>query len=259
MIPKLIHYCWLSNDPLPADIQAYIDGWKKLMPDYEIVKWDTNHFDVNSVPFVKQAFEHRKWAFAADYIRAYALYNQGGIYLDSDVETLKRFDDFLSLKMMLGYENTSIKSLEVAVWGAEKGHPLLKELLDLLNHRQFLLPDGSFDTKPLPMVVRDLINAKGFKIKNVKNVHEACALTNEIPVFPYYYFSPLSHVTMQNMVTKESYSIHHFKASWLPKSTRKRLAVIAYIKRNFPFAVKIVNCLKKLFGGKVVVMTKVDD
>lgn len=86
MIPRKIHFCWLSGDPLPPSIKKCMDTWKKVMPDYEWKLWNTENFDVNSIPYVKEAYEKRKWAFAADYIRVYALYTEGGIYLDSDVK-----------------------------------------------------------------------------------------------------------------------------------------------------------------------------
>ncbi len=85
MIPKIIHYCWLSSEPYPEKIQNCIDSWKKILPDYEIKLWNMNNFDINSIDFVKEACSVKKWAFASDYIRLYALYNYGGIYLDSDV------------------------------------------------------------------------------------------------------------------------------------------------------------------------------
>ena len=85
MIPKIIHYCWLSNDPMPAELKRCIKSWKKKLPDYKIKKWDTHNFDVYSIPFVAEACKMRKWAFACDYIRVYALYTEGGIYMDSDV------------------------------------------------------------------------------------------------------------------------------------------------------------------------------
>ena len=96
MIPKVIHYCWLSNDPFPEKIKLCMQSWKEIMPDYEWKLWNTENFDIeNSIPYVKDAFACKKWAFVADYIRLYALYTEGGIYLDSDVKVLKRFDDFL--------------------------------------------------------------------------------------------------------------------------------------------------------------------
>lgn len=95
MIPKKIHYCWLSNDPYPEKIEKCINSWKEKLPDYEIIKWDLNRFPLEKSLWVKQAYEARKYAFAADYIRLYALATEGGIYLDSDVEVLKSFDDLL--------------------------------------------------------------------------------------------------------------------------------------------------------------------
>ena len=91
MIPKIIHYCWLSKDPIPKDMQMFIDGWYEKLPDYEFMLWDFNRFDIHSSQWVKEAFSKKKYAFAADYIRLYALYNYGGIYMDMDVEVLKSF------------------------------------------------------------------------------------------------------------------------------------------------------------------------
>ena len=92
MIPKKIHYCWLSGDPLPEKIQQCMQTWQRTMPEYELVLWDTNKFDITSIPFVHEAYQQRKWAFAADYIRLYALYTEGGIYLDTDVIVKQKFD-----------------------------------------------------------------------------------------------------------------------------------------------------------------------
>ena len=95
MIPKIIHYCWLSGEPYPEKIRKCIASWKEILPDYTIKLWDMNSFDVNSIDFVREAVSVRKWAFAADYIRLYALYTEGGIYLDSDVLVRKSFNPFL--------------------------------------------------------------------------------------------------------------------------------------------------------------------
>ncbi|MDD6111608.1 MAG: glycosyltransferase, partial [Prevotellaceae bacterium] len=146
MIPKRIHYCWLSDEPFPRKIRKCMDTWRKTHPDYEIVRWSTENFDVESIPYVKESFEAKKWAFAADYIRMYALYTEGGIYLDSDVVLLKRFDDFLdnSFFSSMEYHTAQIEKcgtmqyidaegrrtadkyiegiqIQAAVMGAEKG------------------------------------------------------------------------------------------------------------------------------------------
>ena len=105
MIPKIIHYCWLSNDPIPEKLQEYMKSWKEKLPDYEFKLWNFDCFDINSSQWVKEAFEAKKYAFAADYIRLYAVYNYGGIYMDMDVEVIKSFNPLLNNDYLLGYEN----------------------------------------------------------------------------------------------------------------------------------------------------------
>ena len=102
MIPKILHLCWLSGDAYPAKIAKCIDSWKRVLPDYDIILWDTKRFPLSQSQWVREAFEKKKYAFAADYIRFYALYTMGGIYLDSDVEVLKSFDDLLDLPYFMG-------------------------------------------------------------------------------------------------------------------------------------------------------------
>ena len=124
MIPKVIHYCWLSGDPIPEKLQRCMDSWKKFLPDYEFVLWDLERFDIKTSQWVKEAFEARKYAFAADYIRLYAVYNYGGIYMDMDVEVVRPFDDLLASPYILGLE--SEKGVEAGVFGAERYSLFLK-------------------------------------------------------------------------------------------------------------------------------------
>jgi mannosyltransferase OCH1-like enzyme len=126
MIPKIIHYCWLSDDPVPADYERCTATWKAKLPSYEFMLWDAKRFDINSVIWVKQAFEVGLYAFAADYIRLYAVYNYGGIYLDMDMEAVKPFDPLLRSGLMLAYENHKSKNIEAGCFGAEKGHPYIR-------------------------------------------------------------------------------------------------------------------------------------
>lgn len=157
MIPKVVHYCWLSNDPYPENIAACIESWKKYLPDYEFVKWDFNRINKNDYKWVSQAFDCKKYAFAADYIRAYAIYNYGGIYLDSDVEVIKSFDDLLVHPYFMGCEFNK-KSPEAAVIGAEKGHPFFKKLLQYYEGREFVKKDGTLDRRTLPSIFREIID-----------------------------------------------------------------------------------------------------
>lgn len=131
-IPKIIHYCWLSNDEKPEKIKACMASWSEVMPDYEIRHWGMDSYDFDSVPFLKDAIMHRKWAFVADFIRVYALYTEGGIYLDTDVMVFRRFDELLNTDVFIGLEKPEIDLYkpESAIMGAVKGHSLFKNIIE---------------------------------------------------------------------------------------------------------------------------------
>lgn len=238
MIPKIIHYCWLSGDAYPEDIVLCIKSWKEKLPDYEIVLWDTNRFDINQSVWVKEAYENKKYAFAADYIRIYALYNYGGIYLDSDVEVLKSFDNLLHLPYFIGKENTP-SGIEAATMGFEKGNPLLKLMLDYYESRHFEIGIGKFATKPLPFIIRECIDTN-FKYISIKNVNEFDISKKHISVLPVDYFSPKSWNTGEIHTTENTYSIHHFSGSWVKhKSIVERFRSI--FDRVIKNLVRIIN------------------
>ena len=189
MIPKIIHYCWLSNDPIPADLLKYIDTWKEKLPDYKIMKWDFSVFEKSSSAWVSQAFDNKKYAFAADFIRLYAVYHYGGIYLDSDVEVLKSFDPYLQLPTMIGWQYNK-DGLEVAAFGAEKEQAWIGDCLDYYKDRTFVKSDGSFDQKTLPLIVEDVLKSHHYQLIDVHNIQEAEEVKGEkdIPVFTTDYF-----------------------------------------------------------------------
>lgn len=216
MIPKIIHYCWLSGDPYPRDIKACIKSWKRFLPDYEIWLWDLNRFPLDKSQWVREAYESKKYAFAADYIRMYALYHYGGIYLDSDVEVLKSYDDLLDLPYFIGQEN-SPSGIEAATIGSEAGNPFIKMMLDSYDGRHFILPDGSPDIScPLPYAMRECIE-KNFKYHLMVNGRKDFIRDNKtVNVFPVDYFSPKEWYSGKMDITENTYSIHHFKSSWMP-------------------------------------------
>ena len=218
MIPKIIHYCWLSSDPIPVDLQNYMNSWKKQLPDYVFIKWDFNRFPKDKSIWVSEAFNNKKYAFAADYIRLYALYNYGGIYLDMDVEVLKPFDEFLQLNTMLSYENYNpIHSLEVAAFGVAKNESWIGECLKYYDDRHFVNSDGSYNMNVLPAIVADCIKKAGFNIITVSCLEEAKSIKgNNIPVFIPEYFSPKNYLTGKLIISENTFSIHHFAASWMP-------------------------------------------
>lgn len=197
-IPKIIHFCWLSDDPFPTQIQECIDSWKRVLPDYEIIKWDRKRFDVESVPYVKEAYEVRKYAFCADYIRMYALYHYGGIYLDSDVMVYKPFEPFMNLHSFSSVEFHSyflyahisnkqerLVGIEAAVLGAEKGAGWLKDVLDYYEGRHFSLNPKELKKNIMPRVIARVLHEKyGFQYCPTFQ-----RLTNGMEVYPAEVFS----------------------------------------------------------------------
>ena len=204
MIPKKIHYCWLSADPLPELAQKCLSSWKQFLPDYEIVLWDLNKFDINSTPWTKESFESKKYAFAADYIRLYALYTEGGIYLDSDVEVIQSFNNFLNCESFIGFESSG--DIEPAVLGAEKGSAWIGKSLKYYQNRHFVNSKGNYDTKPLPIVLEQFLNLKNIDKKNITK-------SNNICFYPAEYFSPKNFHTKKIEITPFTVSIHHFDGS----------------------------------------------
>lgn len=209
MIPKIIHLCWLSGDAYPSTIQYCIDSWKRNLPDYEIYLWDTNRFDIYNSIWVKEAFEVKKYAFAADYIRLYALYHYGGIYLDSDVLVYKNFDDLLDLPYFIGEDR--VHCFEAAVIGTEKGNPWIKEILDRYTDRPFIREDGSLNMRSLPSVFHDILT-KHYSFKLIKSASEFHNSDNIINVFSYDYFNSRDFVGIKRY--PNSYCSHNFVGSW---------------------------------------------
>ncbi len=217
MIPKLIHLCWLSGDPYPEKIRFCIDSWKKHMPDYEIMLWDTKRFDVNSTPWTKQAFEAKKYAFAADYIRLYAIYNYGGIYFDSDVEVIQSFDKFLHLPYFAGIE-AGPDGVELAAFGAEKGSGWVKYLMDYYEERNFIKENGEMDQVVMPVVMGNLLRREYYWTL-IKSLEEFDPDPKRFCLFPVDWFCahPLDlQGRPQYKITKHTHSIHHFANSWTP-------------------------------------------
>lgn len=203
MIPKKIHYCWLSGDPYPEDIQKYMQTWQEKLPDYEFVLWDTNKFDLNSSLWCRQAFDAKKYAFAADYIRMYAIYTEGGIYLDCDIEVLKSFNDAIAQDIMIAYEQKSLNVLEAGCFGAKAEHPYIKKCLDYYQGRDFIKKDGTMDMRFLPEIMYEIMR---------DNFDEG-----DIVKFKPTVFTSKSSVDGTIMTTSEHYCIHHFKSHYLSK------------------------------------------
>jgi mannosyltransferase OCH1-like enzyme len=219
MIPKIIHYCWLSNDPIPENLQTCMNSWKTKLNGYEFTLWNFDRFDINSSIWVKEAFEAKKYAFASDFIRLYAIYNYGGIYLDMDIEVIRPFDDLLNQKYFIAME--SEKGFEAAVLGFEKGSPIVKVCLDYYIDRSFYSArdDKNGNMTPLPQIMVQEIKKKYHIINRESIVLQN--LPDTLEVFSPGYFTAKSFSTGKIYVTKNTYCIHHFVGSWLSKRDKK--------------------------------------
>jgi mannosyltransferase OCH1-like enzyme len=226
MIPKIIHYCWFGGNPMPEDHAAYIAGWRKLLPDYKIKLWDETNFDVNTVLFTEQVAKVKKWGFIVDYIRAYVVYNYGGIYLDTDVELLKPFDnDMLQNKCFSGFEN--YKNIAPGlIFAGEKGCVIAKELLDFYSTYNFIKEDGELNLTASPVIFTSILLK--YSLKQNNTLQELDFIT----VYPTEYFCPKDIITGTLKITKNTYAIHHYAASWVQSN-----AIKAYKRRHKIFSV----------------------
>jgi hypothetical protein len=220
MIPKIIHYCWFGGNPIPNNLQRCIDSWKQIMPDYKIQRWDESNYDVGKCTYAKEAYEAKKWGFVPDYIRLDLCYTYGGIYLDVDVEVIKPFDYLLSLDGFCGLEkgkqqNFIVTNLGLAV-GLAKGQEMGRIMRDDYLTLHFKKPDGSFDLTPSPIIQTRLLLKYGMKLSNIIQT------INGLTIFPTEYFCPLNQATGQLNITHNTYSIHHYEASWMSPADQER-------------------------------------
>lgn len=212
-IPKIIHYCWFGSDEYPELMQKCMRSWKEKMPDYKIKLWNANNFDVNICRYTQEAFQEKKYAFVSDYVRLYALYYEGGIYLDTDVEVLRALDDLLANEAFVGFEN----SHAMATWilGSEKGNPLFKEFLEYYENRAFILADGTYDLTPNPVPITKTCKSHGLCLNN-KEQELAC-----IKIYPSMYFAPYDRSRAKLNIAAATYCIHYHNASWHLEEMRK--------------------------------------
>lgn len=240
MIPKTIHYCWFGGNPLPELAQKCIASWKKYCPDYEIIEWNESNYDISSAPlYVRQAYEAKKWGFVPDYIRLELIYNYGGIYLDTDVEIIKPIDELLKNKGFAGFESNEHIALGLG-FGAEKGNPVIKLLMDSYIERKFINEDGTIELTPAPLIDSAVFEKIGF-IRNGTNQK-----TNDFSIYPIDYFCPMSFQSGEISLTKNTYSIHHFSASWFTEE-EKYIQLLRYkLAKKLPY--KIAHWVSLIAG-----------
>lgn len=219
MIPKIIHYTWFSGDPFPEKIQNCIASWHKHMPEYEFKLWDMEAIKGIDSIFLNEALQAKKWAYAADYVRLYAIYHEGGIYLDTDVLVYKSFNELLSLNAFIGKENSvhfeggfTAQYLSAHCFGAEKGHPYFKDCLDYFQDRHFITSQNiklpiplRFNFVLLPYIQAEIARLYGYDWRPLLQEKQQCR--NGLVIYPTSYFDS------QNKA-KDSYCKHLAVGGW---------------------------------------------
>lgn len=220
MIPKKIHYCWFGGNELPDSAKDCIETWKRYLPEYEIIEWNEKNFDINSNRYVKEAYEAKRYAFVTDYVRLYALYHHGGIYMDTDVEVVKSLDKFLTHGAFTGCENENMAV--TGTMGAIKGHNWIKDLLNYYKNRNFLQADGSHDTKTNTKIITEItIKNFGWKQENTYQV-----LKDDLHIYPYDVFCAKNFKTGEIEKNENTHTIHHFAGSWHGKEEKIKGRII---------------------------------
>ena len=239
MIPKIIHFCWFGGGKKSEVIESCMQSWSKFLPYYEIREWNENNFPLlQSNAYVREAYEAKKWAFVADVCRLYALSQEGGIYLDTDVEVRKSFDEFLKLDFFIGSEkNGTFHGIGTGVIGAAKNNKIINDMLALYNDLHFVKADGSYDLLQNTKRLIPVLLARG--AADFYAEEQAIELSKKAKIYPINYFC---------VDTPESYAVHHFEASWvedyklrnawhLPLGNSYRLSLYRYkkMKKNAVF------------------------
>lgn len=228
MIPKVIHYIWFGGNPLPPLAEQCIASWKRYMPDYEIKRWDEGNFDVHACDYTSEAYEHGKWAFVSDYARFQILYDEGGVYLDTDVELIKPLDDILAEGPYMGFETDPAPDGQCSVapglgLAANPGLGLLKAIIDSYQGDHFVKPGGIYDQTTI--VVRTTNILRDLGMREVPGIQEVAG----VRLYPKEYFCPQDFLTKETQITENTYSIHHYDASWAGPATRLKHKVMRVV------------------------------
>lgn len=234
MIPKKIHYCWFGRNPLPESAKKCIASWRKFLPDYEIIEWNEDNFDVHSIPYTAQAYSVGKYAFVSDYARFKILYEHGGLYFDTDVEVIRPMDDIVAAGPFMGFE-IDVADPSVGVnpglgLGAFPGMDFFKTILAKYGSFNFLKSDGSFNETTIVAYTTELLEENGLAttpgVQNVKGIN----------LYPAEYFNPLDNNTGRLKISENTRSIHWYAKTWYDCS---------------PWRMRLSRLLHRLFGTEL--------
>lgn len=216
LIPKKIHYCWFGKNPIPEQFRIWMDSWKTYCPDYEIIEWNEDNYDITQNKYMRQAYEAKKWGFVPDFARLDIIYNNGGIYLDTDVELIRCLDDLLYQEAFCGLEIQQQVNLGLG-FGAVKGHFLVAEMRDYYANKEFLKEDGSPDMTTCITHQNNVLTEYGFRESGeYQNI-------NNMSIYPNDVLNGYNQYLFHNHITENTFSIHHGSLTWMNDNMRRWL------------------------------------
>ncbi len=231
-IPKVIHYCWFGKGKIPPLAEKCIESWKRYCPEYKIVCHNEDNFDITENRYAREAYEAGKWAFVSDYARLKVLYCEGGIYLDTDVELIKSPDGLIEENGYMGFDDSGLVATGLG-FACEKGNKLVGAILKDYDDISFVLTDGTYDLTPCPQRNSRVLERLGMDFNNKNQVFMG------IHMLPEDYLCPVKYYTGKKVITENTYSIHHFCASWTSPAAKRTL----FVKRIIG-----VRLYEKLYG-----------
>lgn len=246
MIPKVIHYCWFGKNPLPELAEKCIASWRKKLPDYDIIEWNEGNFDIKCCDYVKEAYDAKKWAFVSDYVRLFVLVNYGGVYLDVDVEVVKSLDGLLENEAFSGFEDKEY--IQTGVMACEKGFIMFQEMLNFYSNRNFMLPNGKPDITTNVALITNFLKNKGLKPNNMEQNILGLKL------YPNDYFCPKNYINDEIHCTENTYTIHHFAASW--HSPLQKMIDRLKKRSENGWLIKIGVFVKRLLSIPLIILNK---
>jgi mannosyltransferase OCH1-like enzyme len=236
MIPKIIHYCWFGKNPKPDNTLKYIKSWHKFCPNYRIIEWNESNFDISINQYCKEAYEQQKWAFVSDVARLWAIYNYGGIYLDTDVEVIKPLDSLLTSSGFMGFESKEWVGTNIIA--ATKNNDIINELLQIYNSKKFVNLDGSFNmTTNVELITKFLHNEYSL---NLNGLQQNLA---DFVIHPSEWFAPYDYITGKIKKTSNTYSIHWYSQTWIDINPVRR-KISQWLHRII--GIKITNKIHKI-------------
>ena len=228
MIPKTIHYCWFGGKEKPKSVIKCIASWRKYCPDYVIKEWNEQNFDVNAIPYTRDAYQAGKYAFVSDMARFKVLYDEGGVYFDTDVELIKPIDDLVERGAFMGWEKADSQgNVHIAPglgMAAPQGFPFYKEILDGFAKLSYYKDDGQWNSYTMIPLVTDLLKQKGLAMDGSRQKVDG------LTIYPSDYLCPMDSLTGEIHLTNNTFAIHHYTMSWISRPIQWRVKMMRKVR-----------------------------